>query len=100
VTTVLGNLAFVGFDKFFAEHLREFTAAFLGHDRIQFAIQVPVLALVHECEQPGFHCALEPCLQLVGIEAVGEFNERTVHGLQEGILVIAGPSFGRAGRRS
>ena len=35
---ILGDLPFVGADKFFGKHLRKPSAAFFGNDRIQVSV--------------------------------------------------------------
>ena len=63
--------------KLFGKHLWESTAAFLRHYRIQVAIKLPVLKPVEEAEERlRVDTAFERRFKLVGLESIGELNER------------------------
>ena len=47
----LGYVLLVGTDEVFTELMRKLAGALLRHDRIQVAIQLPLLELVHCLEQ-------------------------------------------------
>ncbi len=83
------DLAFVGTDEFLRKNPRESTRAFLGEDRVQVAIHLPVLQAIEEPEpgpRPAFpaKCADE----FVRLEAIREFRARRLHRADHCFLVI------------
>ena len=75
---ILGDLALIGLDELFAEHLREAATAFLGHDRVEIAIEVPVFRLLAELEQlAAAQVPVEAILQFFRILLVSPNKSQT-----------------------
>ena len=70
------------------ELVGEAARAGLGHDRIEVAIQLPVLELIHFLEQRFFIKSLvKILLQFVRVEAVGKLLVGTDHGFKNGVMM-------------